>query len=97
MIKGVITSENRESDIFEFTGTAAIAIWGDGDATILRSVSGSPFLPLTDSSGSPAEFINYEVDTVLLNTDISNDKKGVKFKIVGQTSSEINYVVNWSW
>lgn len=94
MITGVITKDNKESPEFKISGYAAILIWGDGEIGILRSVGESPFLPMTDNSGSSIVLTSFDESGVILNTDIHNSRQGCKFKIVGDTESEIHYVIN---
>lgn len=97
MIEGTLTAEAPESEEFTFQGSACFVMWGNGSAQILRSVNGSPFLPMTDGAGDAATFENEELDGVILNADIENGSRSAKYKIVAQTSLGVNFNVSWGW
>ena len=97
VIEEVLEGETAESQEFSFTGTAQIAIWGNGSVCLLKKVGDSPWLPLTDPSGNVIMFENDEADGVILNTDISNSSRAVKFKIQATDAVNVTCMVQWGW
>lgn len=97
MIRGKITTEVKSSDEFSPNGTTSFLIWGDGQVQILRAVGDSAFFPITDKSGSPVVFENESTGGVICNIDLINHNRVNKFKIIGDTATEIEYKVSWGF
>ena len=94
MIKGKLTADNPESQEFTYSGVASFMVWGSGELQIMRSVGGSPFLPLTDAYG---DTIVYDPNgNVFLNCDMENTSRSANFKL-SLISGEADYIVTWGW
>lgn len=92
-LKGELTPQQPISPDFEFTGEVSILIeGGSGTVELQRSLKGSAFFALTDTSGNPAV---YSVSgTVALNATIENNTASCKYRLKATSvDAPINYTI----
>lgn len=92
-LNGVLTPEKPISPSFEFIGEVCILIEGGfGTVELQRSLKGSDYKALTDTSGNP---VIYSVqDNVGLNAEISNKSSSASYRLVATSvDAPINYVI----
>lgn len=89
MSSGVLNADKTESDPFDFRGDCYICLKGSGTVSIVRSMDGGEYDVLTTERG---EEMTYVGDGVLFNSVI-HCKKGLKHKIVANTTDQITYKI----
>lgn len=90
MKKGVLTEKAPDSGEFEFSGECCICLKGRGSASIMRQM-GSDFEVMTTEDGTPMTYGSSD-GGVMFNNSIRCNKR-LKYKIVSQSSSEVEYSI----
>lgn len=94
-----LTKESPESDLFAFEGTVNLLICnGQGTVTLMRSVAGSEFYPLSlDLDGTPAVFTASGDGECAYNGTLEEKGLEAVYKLVASVEAgEINYVISRS-
>ena len=97
MIKGTFTPDFTETEEFKPLGNISVLAYGDGVIQILRAVGEGDFYPLTDSSGASVTFDNDEPGGVIVNFDMINSNRVNRYKLAGDTATEIHYKISWGF
>lgn len=83
MIEFELTFDSPVSDEFEIVGTREMLIVGDCPCTLLRSVAGSEFYPMTNAEGEEVTYMGVNPSGVVFNGEVFNPAptKTCKFKL----------------
>ncbi len=92
-LKGELTPKQPISPDFEFTGEVSILIeGGSGTVELQRSLKGSDFFPVTDTTGNPATYAAN--GSVVLNAELVNKSNSAKYRLEATTvDTSINYTI----
>ena len=76
-----LTIDNQETPAFTIKNSCAVLAHGNTGISVLRSVSKSPFFPMTDNQGDELVFPSGSPSNVIFNSCIENSHRACEFKI----------------